>query len=52
MLYTREVPAFEEVEVGKQVSEEEWSSVGSRPEVGVFKSESVIASEQDKPRCI
>jgi hypothetical protein len=52
MLYTRVVPAFEEVEVGEQVSGEELSSVGSGPEVGVFESESVVASEQDKPRCI
>jgi hypothetical protein len=52
MLYTRIVPAFEEVEVGEQVSGEELSSVGSGPEVGVFEPESVVASEQGKPRCI
>jgi hypothetical protein len=52
MFYTRVVPAFEEVEVGEQVFGEELSSVGFRPEVGVFESESVVASEQSKPRCI
>jgi hypothetical protein len=52
MLYARVVPAFEEVDVGEQVSGEELSSVGSGPEVGVFEPESVVASEQGKPRCI
>jgi hypothetical protein len=52
MLYTRVVPAFEEVKVAKQASGEELSSVGSGPEVGVLESESVIVSEQGKPRHI
>jgi hypothetical protein len=52
MFYTRVVPAFEEVEVGEQVFGEELSSVGFGPEVGVFESESVVVSEQGKPRCI
>jgi hypothetical protein len=52
MLYAHVVPAFEEVDVGEQVSGEELSSVGSGPEVGVFEPESVIASEQGKLRCI
>jgi hypothetical protein len=52
MLYTRVVPAFEEVKVDEQVFGEELLSVGSRPKVGVFESESVVASEQGKPRCI
>jgi hypothetical protein len=52
MLYTRVVPAFEEVEVAEQASGEELSSVGSGPEVGVFESESVVSSEQGKPWCI
>jgi hypothetical protein len=52
MFYTRVVPAFEEVEVGEQVFGEELLSVGSGPEVGVFESESVIVSEQGKPRYI
>jgi hypothetical protein len=52
MLYARVVSAFEEVEVGEQVSGEELSSVGFGPEVGVFEPESVIASEQGKPWCI
>jgi hypothetical protein len=49
MLYARVVSAFEEVEVGEQVSGEELSSVGSRPEVRVFEPESVVVSEQGKP---
>jgi hypothetical protein len=52
MLYARVVPAFEEVDVGEQVSGEEVSSVGSGPEVGVFEPELAILSEQGKPRCI
>jgi hypothetical protein len=52
MLYTRVVSAFEEVEVAEQASGEELSSVGSGPEVRVLESESVVASEQGKPRCI
>jgi hypothetical protein len=52
MFYTRVVPAFEEVEVAEQASEEELSSVGSGPKVGVIESESVVSSEQGKPRCI
>jgi hypothetical protein len=52
MFHTRVVPAFEEVEVGEQVSGEELSSVGSGPEVGVFEPESVVTSEQGKPQCI
>jgi hypothetical protein len=52
MLYTRVVPAFEEVEVGEQVSREELSLVGSGPEVKVFEPELAITSEQGKPRCI
>jgi hypothetical protein len=48
MLYARVIPAFEEVDVGEQVSGEELSSVGSRPEVGVFKPELVVSSEQGK----
>jgi hypothetical protein len=52
MLYARVVPAFEEVEVGEQVSGEELSLVGSGLEVEVFEPESVVASEQGKPRCI
>jgi hypothetical protein len=52
MLYTHVVPAFEEVEVGEQVFGEELLSVGSELEVEVFESESVVASEQGKPRCI
>jgi hypothetical protein len=49
MLYARVVLAFEEVEVGDQVSGEELSSVGSGPEVGVFEPELVISSEQGNP---
>jgi hypothetical protein len=52
MLCTRVVPAFEEVEVAKQASGEELSSMGSGPEVGVCESELVVVSEQGKPRCI
>jgi hypothetical protein len=52
MLYAHVVPAFEEVDVGEQVSGEELSSVGSGLEVRVFEPESVIASEQGKPQCI
>jgi hypothetical protein len=52
MLYIRVVPAFEEVEVAEPGPGEELSSVGSGPEVGVFESESVVASEQGKLRCI
>jgi hypothetical protein len=52
MLYARVVPAFEEVKVDEQVFEEELSSVGSGPKVGVFESELVVASEQGEPRCI
>jgi hypothetical protein len=52
MFYTRVVPTFEEVEVGEQVFGEELSSVGFGPEVGVFESKSVVASEQGKPRYI
>jgi hypothetical protein len=48
MLYARVVPAFEEVDV----FEEELSSVGSGPEVGVFEPELAISSEQGKPRSI
>jgi hypothetical protein len=36
MLYDRVVPAFEEVNVGEQVSGEELSLVGFGPEVEVF----------------
>jgi hypothetical protein len=52
MLYTHVVSAFEEVDVAEQASGEELSSMGSGPEVGVLESESVVASEQGKPRCI
>jgi hypothetical protein len=52
MLYAHVVSAFEEVDVGEQVSGEELSSVGFGPEVGVFELELAIASEQGKPRCI
>jgi hypothetical protein len=52
MFYTRVVPAFEEVEVGEQAFGEELSSVGFGLEVGVFEPESVVTSEQGKPRCI
>jgi hypothetical protein len=52
MFYARVVPAFEEVDVGEQVSGEELSSVGSKLEVGVFKPELAVSSEQGKPRCI
>jgi hypothetical protein len=52
MLYSRLVPAFEEIDVVEQASGEELSFVGSRPDVGVVKPELVISSEQDKPRCI
>jgi hypothetical protein len=52
MLYTRVVPAFEEVDIAEQASGEELSSVGSGPEVGVLESASVVALEQGKPRCI
>jgi hypothetical protein len=51
-VYARVVPAFEEVEVGEQVSGEELSSLGSRPEVRVFEPELTVSSEQGKPRCI
>jgi hypothetical protein len=52
MLCARVVSAFEEVDVGEQVSGEELSSVGSGPKVGVFEPELVVSSEQGKPRCI
>jgi hypothetical protein len=52
MLCTRVVPAFEEVAVAEQASGEELSSVGSGPDVGVLESESIVVSEQGKPRCI
>jgi hypothetical protein len=52
MLYARVVPAFEEVDVGEQVSGEELSLVGFGPKVGVFEPELVVLSEQGKPRCI
>jgi hypothetical protein len=52
MLCARVVSAFEEVDVGEQVSREELSSVGSGPEVGVFEPELAISSEQGKPRYI
>jgi hypothetical protein len=52
MLYAHVVPAFEEVDVGGQVSREELSSVGSGPEVGVFEPELAVSLEQGKPRCI
>jgi hypothetical protein len=52
MLYARVVSAFEEVNIGEQVSGEELSSVGSGPEVGVFEPELAVSSEQGKPRCI
>jgi hypothetical protein len=51
-LYARVVPAFEEVEVAEQACGEELSSVSSGPEVEVLESESVVSSEQGKPRCI
>jgi hypothetical protein len=52
MLYSRLVPAFEEVEVVEQVFREEQSPVGSGPDVGVVELELVISSEQGKPGCI
>jgi hypothetical protein len=52
MLCIRVVTAFEEAEVVEQASGEERSSVGSGPDVGVSESESVVVSEQGKPRCI
>jgi hypothetical protein len=52
MLYAHVVSAFEEVDVVEQVSGEELSLVGSRPEVGVFEPKLVVSSEQGKPRCI
>jgi hypothetical protein len=52
MLYSRIVPAFEEVDVVEQASGEEQSPVGSRPDVGVVEPEPVVSSEQGKPRCI
>jgi hypothetical protein len=45
MLYAHVVPAFEEVDVDEQVSGEELSSVGSRPEAEVFEPELAVSSE-------
>jgi hypothetical protein len=52
MSYSRVVFAFEEVNVVEQVSGEESSSVGSRPDVGVVEPKPVVSSEQGKPGCI
>jgi hypothetical protein len=52
MLYSRVVPAFEEVSIVEQAFREEQSSVGSGPDVGVVEPELVVSSEQGKPRCI
>jgi hypothetical protein len=52
MLYSRIVPAFEEVDVVEQASGEEQSPVGYGSNVRVVEPELVVSSEQDKPRCI
>jgi hypothetical protein len=49
MSYSRVVPVFEEVNVVEQASEEEQSSVGSGPDVGVVELEPVVSSEQGSP---
>jgi hypothetical protein len=51
MSYACVVPAFEEVNVVEQASEEEQTPVGSGPDVGV-EPELVVSSEQGKPWCI
>jgi hypothetical protein len=52
MLCIRVVTAFEEAEVVEQTSGEERSSADPGPDGGVHESESVVVSEQGKPRCI
>jgi hypothetical protein len=49
MSYSRVVPAFEEIDFVEQASEEELSSVGSGPDVGVVEPEPLVSSEQGKP---
>jgi hypothetical protein len=52
MLYSRIVPAFEEVDVVEQASGEEQLLVGSGPDVRVVEPELAVSSKQGKPRCI
>jgi hypothetical protein len=52
MLYSRLVPAFEEVDFVEQAFGEELSSMGSGPDVGIVEPELVVLSEQGNPRCI